>query len=316
MCGLSGIVDDLCCTPMHALSRRAALTLGAVVVLGSLSSCGGSGSTATLPKVSGAFGATPKITFPNSGPPSVLTTQVLKRGHGPVVEKGQLLVANYLGQIWRGKVFDSSFSRHVASGFPIGLNHVIPGWDKTLVGVHAGSRLLLVVPPADGYGPKGQPSAGISGTDTLVFVVDVLGSYSSTSTGASTTATLHSSVGGVSVTWTPGKPPLVHVAPGTQAPKKPTVVMLSRGSGPPIAPGLVVLQYVVVDSKTNQVVDSTWKTGFPDGEVAGNPSTPSLLDRLIGIPVGSRLLLSVPKSSSGGPYVFAIDVVAQPSILG
>lgn len=301
---------------MRVLWRRVALTLGAVVVLGSLSSCGGSGPTATLPKVSGAFGATPTITFPSSDPPGTLTTQVLESGHGPVVQKGQLLVANYVGQIWRGKVFDSSFSRHVASAFPIGLGHVIPGWDKTLVGAHTGSRLLLVIPPADGYGPKGQPSAGISGTDTLVFVVDVLGSYSSTATGASTTATLHSSVGGVSVTWAPGAPPLVHVAPGTSAPKKPTVVVLSRGSGHPIAPGLVVLQYLVVDSKTNRVVDSTWKTGYPDGEIAGNPSSPSLLDRLVGIPVGSRILLSVPKSSSGGPYVFAIDVVAQPSLLG
>jgi peptidylprolyl isomerase len=301
---------------MHVLSRRVALTLGAVVVLGSLSSCGGSGQTATLPKVSGAFGATPTITFPSSGPPSTLTAHVLKSGHGPVVQKGQLLVANYLGQIWRGKDFDSSFSRHVASAFPIGLQRVIKGWDQTLVGVHAGSRLLLVVPPAYGYGPKGQPKAGITGTDTLVFVVDVLGSYSTTSTGATTTGTLHSSVGGVSVTWTPGKPPLVHVAPGTPAPKKPTVAVLSRGSGPPIAPGLVVLQYGVVDPKTNQVVDSTWKTGYPDGEVAGNPSTPSLLDRLVGIPVGSRVLLLVPRSSSGGPYVFAIDVIAQPSLLG
>jgi peptidylprolyl isomerase len=301
---------------MHVLSRRVALSLGSVVVLAALSSCGGSGPTASLPTVSGAFGATPTITFPNSAPPSTLTSQVLTSGHGPVVQKGQLLVANYLGQIWRGKVFDSSFSRHVASAFPIGLQRVIPGWDKTLVGARTGSRLLLVVPPADGYGPKGQPSAGISGTDTLVFVVDVLGSYSSTSTGASTTGALHSGVGGVSVTWTSGKPPLVHVAPGTPAPKKPTVLVLSRGSGRPIAPGLVVLKYVVVDAKTNKVVDSTWKTGYPDGEVAGNPSTPSLLDRLVGIPVGSRLLLSVPKSSSGGPYVFAIDVIAQPSLLG
>ena len=40
-----------------------------------------------------------------------------------------------------------------------------------------GDRVLLVVPPADGYGASGQPSAGISGTDTLVFAVDVLGTY-------------------------------------------------------------------------------------------------------------------------------------------
>ena len=39
-----------------------------------------------------------------------------------------------------------------------------------------GSRLLLVVPPKDGYGAAGSPPK-ISGTDTLVFVVDILAAY-------------------------------------------------------------------------------------------------------------------------------------------
>jgi peptidylprolyl isomerase len=33
----------------------------------------------------------------------------------------------------------------------------------------------VVVPPAEGYGTKGNPQAKIKGTDTLVFVVDILG---------------------------------------------------------------------------------------------------------------------------------------------
>jgi peptidylprolyl isomerase len=301
---------------MHAFKRRIALALGAAVALCTLASCGNSSApSGALPTVSGAFGATPTITFPSSGPPSTLKSHVLTAGHGPVVLPGQLLVANYLGQIWKGKVFDSSFKRHVASSFPIGLGRVIPGWDKSLVGAHAGTRLLLVVPPADGYGPKGQASAGITGTDTLVFVVDVVASYSSTATGGARTGTLHSTVGGVTVTWPASHPPVVHVAPGTVAPTKATVSVISGGKGRRIAPGLVVLQYVVVDPKTNKVVDSTWKTGFPDGEITGDPATPSVLDHLIGVSVGSRLILWLPKSSSGGPYVFAIDVVAQPSLL-
>jgi len=34
---------------------------------------------------------------------------------------------------------------------------------------------MLIVPPADGYGKTGNAQAGIKGTDTLVFVVDVVG---------------------------------------------------------------------------------------------------------------------------------------------
>ena len=37
-----------------------------------------------------------------------------------------------------------------------------------------GSRVLLAVPPELGYGKDGNKDAGIKGTDTLYFVVDML----------------------------------------------------------------------------------------------------------------------------------------------
>jgi peptidylprolyl isomerase len=270
-----------------------------------------------LPRVSGAFGAkaAPSVHFSSSGPPSTLKVVVLHQGNGPVVKKNQLLVANYLGQIWNGKVFDSSFSRHLASAFPIGVGRVIPGWDKALVGEHAGSRLLLVVPPSDGYGPKGQPSAGIPGNATLVFVVDLISSYSSSATALHTTATLHATANGVTVTWPSKGMPSVKVSKTYVAPKTPTVTVISRGTGHKVAPGLVVLQYIVVDTKTGKVVDSTWHTGYPDGENAGIKATPSSIDKFLGLPVGTRALLRLPATSSGGPYVLAVEIVAQPSVL-
>ena len=33
---------------------------------------------------------------------------------------------------------------------------------------------MLSIPPAEGYGSAGQSAAGIKGTDTLVFVVDII----------------------------------------------------------------------------------------------------------------------------------------------
>ena len=83
-----------------------------------------------------------------------------------------------MGVTWAsGKTFDSSWSRGTPAGFGNGVGQVIKGWDETLVGHQVGDRVLLVVPPADGYGSQGQPSAGISGTDTLVFAVDIVGTY-------------------------------------------------------------------------------------------------------------------------------------------
>ena len=72
------------------------------------------------------------------------------------------------------KPFDESYSREPAS-FAIGVGQVVSGWDKTLVGATVGSRMILAIPPADGYGKQGNPDAGIKGTDTLYFVVDIVG---------------------------------------------------------------------------------------------------------------------------------------------
>ncbi|MQA96608.1 MAG: hypothetical protein GEV11_18895 [Streptosporangiales bacterium] len=134
---------------------------------------------AKLPKVTGGDGAQPKIEIPKGDPPAKLSTTVLKQGNGPAVKSGQLVVVQYTGVNWRdGKVFDSTWSKG-GTPFPtlIGRGAVIKGWDTGVVGQKAGSRLLLVVPPKDGYGKKGASQAGIKGTDTLVFVIDVLGAH-------------------------------------------------------------------------------------------------------------------------------------------
>jgi peptidylprolyl isomerase len=98
----------------------------------------------------------------------------LVQGDGAKVEKGQTIVVNYLGQVYGGKApFDSNFSGEPAS-FQIGKGAVIKGWDQALVDRAVGSRVLLSIPPDLGYGEQGNPDAGIKGTDTLYFVVDIL----------------------------------------------------------------------------------------------------------------------------------------------
>ena len=37
-----------------------------------------------------------------------------------------------------------------------------------------GSRVLAVIPPAQGYGKTGNSQAGVTANDTLVFVVDMI----------------------------------------------------------------------------------------------------------------------------------------------
>jgi peptidylprolyl isomerase len=117
----------------------------------------------------------PTITVPAGDPPAELVAQPLIVGDGAVVEAGQTLTVHYTGVIYAtGVVFDSSWESGSPANFSIGVGGVIPGWDAGLVGQTVGSQVLLVIPPDQGYGEAGQPSAGISGTDTLVFVVDIL----------------------------------------------------------------------------------------------------------------------------------------------
>ena len=136
-------------------------------------------SPAGLPKVEFKQGPTkePTVTVPKTAAPTETKEATLIEGKGATIKAGQTITAHYHGVLWKdGSVFDSSWQRGAAADFPIGVSGVIPGWDKTLVGKKVGSRVLLVIPPKDGYGTQGSPPK-ISGTDTLVFVVDILDAY-------------------------------------------------------------------------------------------------------------------------------------------
>ncbi len=106
-----------------------------------------------------------------------LAAYPIVEGKGPVVKSGQTISVNYLGQIYPdGSVFDESYSRGQTLPVQIGTGHVIPGWDKGLVGQTVGSRVVLVIPSADGYGAQGQGST-IPPNSDLIFVVDILQAY-------------------------------------------------------------------------------------------------------------------------------------------
>jgi peptidylprolyl isomerase len=117
------------------------------------------------------FKGTPK-------PDGKLRSAALYDGTGPVVKKGQTVFARYLGEVYGAKKpFDENFSGTDPAGFRLisGTGGVISGWVKTLAGQRVGSEVLIAIPPADGYGKTGNSQAGIKGTDTLYFVVDIVG---------------------------------------------------------------------------------------------------------------------------------------------
>ena len=125
-----------------------------------------------VPTVVDAEDGTPTVTIPDTAPPADLTVTVLKKGAGKVVESGQPSVVQYQGSIWGTKaVFDQSWGK---TPFAVQPGSTVPGFEAAITGQTVGSQVIVSIPPAQGYGDKGQPQAGISGTDTLVFVIDIL----------------------------------------------------------------------------------------------------------------------------------------------
>jgi len=280
-------------------------------------------SGSNLPVVHGAMGTKPDVVMPGGNPPTTLVTKTLVTGKGQVVASGDLLVVNYVGLLWRtGAAFDSSFSRGQPAAFAIGVGKVIPGWDKGLVGQKVGSRVLLVIPPDDGYGASGQPSAGIKGSDTLVFVVDILGSYSPNAA-ASGTPTPTGDDALPAVTVLPKKPDIA-IPPG-DPPGKLIAVPVITGKGPKVATGdLVVCQYVGKVWATDKQFDASWDHGQPVAiQIGVGQVIPGFDSGLVGQRVGSRVLLVIPPSQGFGPkgqpsagikpndtLVFAVDILA------
>jgi peptidylprolyl isomerase len=117
---------------------------------------------------------TPTITLPGGDAPTELQLAVLKKGDGPEVATGADVQVHYVGMKWSDStIFDESWS----SGTPVSFNTaaVIPGFTQALEGQTVGSQVLVVIPPALGYGEASADNTNALAGETLVFVVDILG---------------------------------------------------------------------------------------------------------------------------------------------
>jgi peptidylprolyl isomerase len=119
----------------------------------------------------GTAGTAPTVTVPSGTPPTKLESADLITGSGKAAANGDKLTVQYvLADYASRNVLQSSWTSQPFT-LILGQTQLIKGWTDGLVGMKAGGRRELIIPPDLAYGAGGQ---GIPANDTLVFVVDLL----------------------------------------------------------------------------------------------------------------------------------------------
>ena len=141
------------------------LVLCAFVIMAA-SGCGGNGSDTTNSSPS-------KVSGQPTTTASGLQYWDIKAGSGATAVPGKTVKVHYTGWLSTGAKFDSSVDRGEPFSFPLGEGQVIKGWDEGVVGMKAGGKRQLRIPPDLGYGAQGAGNS-IPPNATLVFDVELL----------------------------------------------------------------------------------------------------------------------------------------------
>ena len=262
-------------------------------------------------EASGEIGDRPVLTFDGDTPPSGLQVSAVTEGDGEVVAPGSQVTVNYYGAVWGSQEpFDNSYDRGQSTSF--GLNQVITGWTVGLEGQRVGSRVLITIPPDLGYGPSGG-NGSIGAEDTIVFVVDILGTVGPDVTGQADATPTGAEV---PVTWEGelGEPVTsVEVVAGTPEPTELVATVLAEGTGAPLAENDEVSFQYTLTTWDNADNESTWPALGGLGPQSAVVGFGSAFDSLVGVPVGSRILLQIPGNAEAETTTIAlvVDLVAS-----
>ncbi|MET7681749.1 FKBP-type peptidyl-prolyl cis-trans isomerase [Streptomyces sp. NPDC005423] len=273
------------------------------------------------------FDQKPTVAKGTGDPSKNLAVKTVIAGSGQSVAENDFIQANYLGQIWSSaKVFDNSYDRKAPLLIQLAQGSIIDGWRYGLAGKKVGSRVEMAIPPTWGYGTSGNSQAGIKGTDTLVFVIDVQAAFNTSSSAKGSkvaqTDTALPTVG----TNTDGKSPKITVPPKSDPPKKLVSEYVLEGDGAVVKASQTILcQFKGVVWNTGKEFESTYtQKRLSQFAISQMESiVKGLAQGVTGKKVGSRVLIVAPpalaygdKPPTGGAIkkgdtlVFSVDILA------
>jgi peptidylprolyl isomerase len=107
-----------------------------------------------------------------------LVVEVLERGTGRAARRGGSVVVHYSARVdGVDEPFDSSWSRGLPDRWSLsrsGRPRLLPGLVRGLEGLPAGTRCVVHIPAALGFGAEGLPAAGVPADAALVYEVKLL----------------------------------------------------------------------------------------------------------------------------------------------
>lgn len=251
-----------------------------------------SGSVSDAVQVTdGAEGEAPEVAF--ESPIEVETTQrtVLTEGEGdPLTDADSASIAYVILNGANGEVLETTGYDGQTISVPLD-GSVIAGLTDTLLCSTVGSRVVGVIPPAEGFGDQGQ-QLGLETGDNIVVVADVV---------EPTAPDLPAPE-----EWTDNLPtvdlesdPPVVTLPAGDAPAGLLLAVLEEGDGDEVtAADSPSLDYQGTSWSTREVFDQSY-----GGDPIALPATgyvPGFSAAIIGQKVGSTLLVSIPAELAYG----------------
>jgi len=282
-----------------------------------LAGCG-SDTAAGLDEIAVGSGDNPKLTVDKDFTTGSTETRVVKKGTGDEVANGDSVKVNYVAVNGRtGKQFDNSFTSKTPLTLTLN-DEVMAGFLKGLEGQQVGSRILVAIPPKDGFnGPQTQ--LGIKKDDTMVFLFDILAKVPTMATGEA--KKLPATV--PSIVEKDGHPdgfkPTKRTAKKVSKAKAHVAI---EGDGAEVQAGQsITAQYVGQVYPDGDVFDSSWRKG-PPSSFQLDQVIACWKDLVPGHKIGSRIVVVCPADTAygdqppegsgikpGDALVFAIDLL-------
>lgn len=284
-----------------------------------------SGANSSKVTVTGKFGTAPTVKFTKGLSTKKTERSVVIDGKGAVAKANGTVDVDYT--IYDGasgkKIDQTTYKSGGTATFQL-KTPLLAGMIKGLECSPQGSRVVAVVPPADAFKTAGSKGLGVKGTDSLIFVFDVVKVTAPVKVIPKANGVAQKPVAGLpTVALASNGEPTITV-PKTAAPTTLTIQDLKKGAGTTVKAGdTVTVHYTGVVWDTGKVFDSSWTRGTP-ATFATTGVIPGFGKALVGQKVGSQVLAVIPPAEGYGSsvpanqtaikatstLVFVIDILA------